>query len=139
MQTLSYNPYVILGCTNKSTEDEIKSAYRQKAKESHPDLHNGSKCSEDLFKKVNEAYQILSNPNKKSELDRQLAIRNKPQRQEVSYVRYETSVWRQGDVGVKGRRGQQGAKGVKYCNQQYRNEHAPNAPSAPSAPNCAGC
>lgn len=54
--------YKILGFdTNKVTTDEIREAYREKAKKYHPDINVGNKHAEEIFKDVNEAYRILSN------------------------------------------------------------------------------
>lgn len=61
--------YGILGLKKGATESEIKSAYRQMAKKYHPDLHPGDKSAEEKFKDINEAYQVLSDPNKKAIYD----------------------------------------------------------------------
>ena len=61
--------YEVLGISKNASEDEIKKAYRKMAKEHHPDLNNHSKESEDKFKEGNEAYEVLSNPEKKQRYD----------------------------------------------------------------------
>jgi molecular chaperone DnaJ len=53
-----------------ATPDEIKKAYRKKAMEVHPDRHGGDKQKEAEFKKLNEAYEVLSDEQKKAHYDR---------------------------------------------------------------------
>ena len=62
--------YEVLGVTKGASDDEIKKAFRQQAKKYHPDLHPGDKEAEAKFKEVNEAYSILSDPDKKAKYDR---------------------------------------------------------------------
>ena len=62
--------YEVLGVTKGASDDEIKKAFRQQAKKYHPDLHPGDKEAEAHFKEVNEAYSILSDPDKKAKYDR---------------------------------------------------------------------
>ena len=52
-----------------ATEAEIKSAFRKKAKECHPDLHPNDKAAEDQFKELNEAAEVLSDPDKRAKYD----------------------------------------------------------------------
>lgn len=62
--------YEILGISRNATAEEIKKAYRKKAMESHPDRHWWDKQKEEEFKKINEAYAVLSDEQKKAHYDR---------------------------------------------------------------------
>ncbi|MCR5041182.1 MAG: molecular chaperone DnaJ, partial [Clostridia bacterium] len=62
--------YEVLGLSKGAGEDEIKKAYREAAKKYHPDLHPGDKEAEEKFKECNEAYEVLSDPQKKERYDR---------------------------------------------------------------------
>ena len=61
--------YEVLGVDKSAGEEEIKHAYRKLAKKYHPDLNPGDKDAEAKFKEVNEAYSILSDPEKKAKYD----------------------------------------------------------------------
>jgi curved DNA-binding protein len=58
--------YKILGVDRKANEDEIKRAYRKLALQYHPDRNAGDKQAEEKFKEINEAYQVLSDPEKRA-------------------------------------------------------------------------
>ena len=61
--------YEVLGLDKSASDDDIKRSYRKLAKKYHPDLNPDDKTAEEKFKEVNEAYGILSDPEKKSRYD----------------------------------------------------------------------
>ena len=61
--------YEVLGVEKTATADEIKKAYRKKAMQYHPDRNPGDKEAEEKFKEAAEAYDVLSNPDKKARYD----------------------------------------------------------------------
>jgi molecular chaperone DnaJ len=61
--------YQTLGVAREADADEIRKAYRKLARKHHPDLNPGDKASEDRFKSVQEAYDVLSDPKKKQMYD----------------------------------------------------------------------
>ena len=61
--------YEVLGIQKGAQDAEIKKAYRKLAKENHPDLHPGDKEAEARFKEINEAYEVLSDSDKRARYD----------------------------------------------------------------------
>jgi len=61
--------YEVLGLSKGAGDDEIKKAFRQLAKKYHPDLHPGDAEAEAKFKEINEAYEVLTDPEKKQRYD----------------------------------------------------------------------
>lgn len=61
--------YEVLGLSKGASEDEIKKAFRKLAKENHPDLNPGDTAAEARFKEINEAYEVLSDSDKRARYD----------------------------------------------------------------------
>ena len=61
--------YEVLGLQKGASEDELKQAFRKLSRKYHPDFNPGDKEAEEKFKEINEAYEVLSDPDKKSRYD----------------------------------------------------------------------
>src|SRR4030088_216704 len=85
--------YETLGVSKTASDDEIKSAFRKLARKHHPDVAKDKKTAEEKFKQINEAYEVLGDPQKREKYDR-LGER-----------------WQEGDFHPPPRRGQGGGRG----------------------------
>ncbi len=61
--------YQILGVSRTASEKDIKAAYRRLARQHHPDVNPGNKAAEEKFKEINEAYEVISDPEKRKKYD----------------------------------------------------------------------
>jgi curved DNA-binding protein len=61
--------YKVLGIDKKATEAQVKKAYRKLARQYHPDMNPGDKKAEERFKQINEAYEVLSDPERRRKYD----------------------------------------------------------------------
>src|SRR6201990_1353179 len=69
MATKQQDHYELLGLARDASAEDIRKAYRKLARKHHPDLNPGDKAAEERFKKLQEAYDILSDPKKKQMYD----------------------------------------------------------------------
>jgi curved DNA-binding protein len=70
--------YETLGVPKTATEDEIRSAFRKLARKYHPDVAKDKKAAEEKFKEINEAYEVLGDPEKRAKYDQLGADWNRP-------------------------------------------------------------
>ena len=67
---MAANYYDILGISRSATEKDVRQAFRRLARQYHPDVNPGDKAAEQKFKEINEAYEALSDPEKRKKYDR---------------------------------------------------------------------
>ncbi len=102
--------YSTLGVSKSATEKEIKAAYRKLARKYHPDVNPGDKAAEDKFKEINNAYEVLSDKDKRKKYDKygdkwQYADQlDEAERQQAQYRQYSADGGGQsfhfgGDIG----------------------------------------
>ncbi|MHB8422177.1 MAG: DnaJ domain-containing protein [Leptospirales bacterium] len=75
---MSVDFYELLGVGKNASQEEIKKAYRKLARKYHPDLNPGNKASEQKFKEINLAYEVLSDKEKRSEYDQERSAGSRP-------------------------------------------------------------
>lgn len=113
------DPYQVLGVSRTATADEIKRAYRAKAKQYHPDLHPNDPTAAAKMNEINEAYDMLTNPEKYAARQAQEQARNGYGGYGQSYGGYNQQSYGQGYGQQQGyggyqqyeRRGTQGSQG----------------------------
>src|SRR5271156_274881 len=92
--------YKVLGVERKASEADIKSAYRKLARKFHPDVNPNNKDAETRFKEINEAYQVISDPEKRKKYDELGADWEHGVSQEEMMRRYARQ---QSEAGARGR------------------------------------
>jgi curved DNA-binding protein len=93
------NYYKILGVDRDASEKDIKRAYRRLARQFHPDVNPGDKQAEEKFKKINEAYEVLSDSEKRTKYDRLGASWQQWQRTGQDPSQFDWSQWFSGAPG----------------------------------------
>jgi len=93
------NYYQILGVDRNSSEQDIKRAYRRLARQLHPDVNPGDKRAEERFKEINEAYEVLGDPEKRSKYDQLGANWQQWQRMGHDPSQFDWSQWFSGAPG----------------------------------------
>jgi curved DNA-binding protein len=91
--------YKILGVDRNASEQDIKRAYRRLARQLHPDVNPDDKRAEEKFKEVNEAYQVLGDPEKRSKYDRLGANWQQWQRMGRDPSQFDWTQWSTGAPG----------------------------------------
>ncbi|HEX2697388.1 MAG TPA: DnaJ C-terminal domain-containing protein [Anaerolineales bacterium] len=101
--------YKILGLERSASADDVRKAYRKLAMQYHPDRNPGDKSAEDKFKEINEAYQVLSDPEKKARYDQLGSAYSNWQQRGGGPGDFDWSQWFSGQPG-----GQRGGTRVDY-------------------------
>ncbi len=103
--------YKILEVSKTSTDAEIKSAYRKLANKYHPDKNKNDKTSEEKFKEINEAYQVLGDADKRKKYDNLGMNWNRHQSTGGTSDNFNWDEWFQQPKGGRGRRKAENPKG----------------------------
>src|SRR6266852_2965444 len=94
--------YKTLGVARTASEAEIKSAYRKLARKHHPDVNPNNKDAEVKFKEINEAYQVIGDPEKRKKYDELGADWERGASQEEMMRRYAREQAAAGGAGARG-------------------------------------
>jgi len=97
MEYLDY--YAILGVDRNASDKDIRKAYRRLARQYHPDVNPGDKQAEEKFKEINEAYQVLSDPEKRQKYDQLGSSYQQWQRTGGQPGGFDWSSWTSGQPG----------------------------------------
>lgn len=96
--------YKILGVSKQADEKEIKRAYRKLAQKYHPDKNPGNKSAEERFKAINEANEVLGNPENRAKYDQLGQNYHRYQQMGGNPADYDFSQWFSGGGGSRGQR-----------------------------------
>jgi curved DNA-binding protein len=94
--------YQILGVERSASGDDVRKAYRKLAMQYHPDRNPGNKQAEEKFKEINEAYQVLSDPQKRARFDQLGSAYSNWQQRGGSPNDFDWSQWVGGQPGASG-------------------------------------
>lgn len=93
--------YRILGIERSASADDVRKAYRKLAMQHHPDRNPGNKEAEEKFKEINEAYQVLSDPQKRSRYDQLGSAYSNWQQRGGTPNDFDWSQWFSGQPGAQ--------------------------------------
>jgi curved DNA-binding protein len=96
--------YKVLGVERSASADDVRKAYRKLAMQYHPDRNAGDKQAEERFKEINEAYQVLSDPQKRARFDQLGSAYSNWQQRGGSPNDFDWSQWMGGQPGAGGTR-----------------------------------
>jgi curved DNA-binding protein len=96
--------YKVLGVERSASADDVRKAYRKLAMQYHPDRNPGDKQAEERFKEINEAYQVLSDPQKRARFDQLGSAYSNWQQRGGSPNDFDWSQWVAGQQGAGGTR-----------------------------------